>query len=404
MPQNRHVEMPPTALAALVTEAEQNNPQIVAARHAWRAATQLPSQVSTLPDPEVVVQQFAVGSPRPFAGFSNSDFAYVGFGVSQEFPYPGKLRLKGEIASRDVASARDNEETVRRSVVEQLKATYFELAYVQQTLEILHRDDQLLEQVEQIARARYRVGQGNQQDVLKAQLERTKLLRELETRRQDVGVLEAELKQLLNRPPDSPDLTTEALTETALPYTSDELLARVRTGNPEVGTSEEMVRRDALQVELAHKDFYPDFNVQYVWQHTAEQFRDYYMLTFGVRIPIWRSRKQRPELAQTVEGLNASRRDYEARVQQAYFDVQDQFVRSQTASRLLKIYREGLIPQATATYSAGLAAYQQNREDFQTLLDSFLDVLSLDIEYWRALADHEDAVARLERLTGVRLP
>src|SRR6516225_2708744 len=189
MPQNGHVEMPPTALAALVTEAERNNPQIVAARHAWRAATQLPSQVSTLPDPEVVVQQFAVGSPRPFAGFSNSDFAYIGFGVSQEFPYPGKLRLKGEIASRDVASARDNEETVRRSVVEQLKATYFELAYVQQTLEILHRDDQLLEQIEQIARARYRVGQGNQQDVLKAQLERTKLLRELETRRQDVGVL-----------------------------------------------------------------------------------------------------------------------------------------------------------------------------------------------------------------------
>ena len=71
----------PTPLAKLIEEAEHNNPQILAARYAWRAATQVPSQVSTLPDPQITVQQFAVGSPRPFAGFSNSDFAYIGFGV-----------------------------------------------------------------------------------------------------------------------------------------------------------------------------------------------------------------------------------------------------------------------------------------------------------------------------------
>src|SRR5215472_3799204 len=73
----------PAPLAKLMEEAERNNPQILAARHAWRAATQVPSQVSTLPDPQFTVQQLAVGSPRPFAGFSNSDFAYIGFGVSQ---------------------------------------------------------------------------------------------------------------------------------------------------------------------------------------------------------------------------------------------------------------------------------------------------------------------------------
>jgi len=393
-----------TPLAKLVEEAERNNPQILAARRAWQAATQVPTQVSTLPDPELMVQQFAVGSPRPFAGFTNSDFAYIGLGVSQELPYPGKLRLRGEMAQREAASRRQQVEARRRSVIAQLKATYFRLAYIQQALGVLHRDESLLEQIEKIAEARYRVGQGNQQDVLKAQLQRTKIVQELEIQNQEMGSLEAQLKQVLNRPPNSPDITTEAISETLLPYTSDELLALVRTQNPDVATQQEMVRRESLQVELARKDFYPDFKLQYMWQHTGAPFRDYYMLTFGARLPIWRSRKQQPELAQAAEELNSSRREYEARVQDTFFEVRDQFVKAQTGGRLLKVYREGLIPQATATFDAGLAAYQVGREDFQTLLDSFLDVLNLDIEYWRTLADHETALARIEQLTGITLP
>lgn len=391
-------------LAKLLEEADANNPQILAARHAWRAATQVASQVSTLPDPQVVVQQFSVGSPRPFAGYSNSNFAYIGVGISQDLPYPGKLRLRGELADREAASARERVEVVRRAVREQLKAAYFQLAYLQHTLTILERNGKVLEQIEKIAEARYRVGQGSQQDVLKAQLERTKLLRELAMHHQEVGQFQARLKQILNRPPDSPDLVAEELTETSLPYTADELLTRVRARNPEVRAEEELVRRQSLQVELAHKDFYPDFNLQYMWQHNAEQFRDYYMLTFGVRIPIHRRRKQEPELTQAVEELNRSRRQYEAQVQQAYFDVRDQLVTAETAAQLLKIYRDGLVPQATATFQAGLAAYESNREDFETLLGSFLDVLNFDLDYWRAVADHETALARIEKLTGVTLP
>jgi outer membrane protein TolC len=393
----------PTPLATLIEEVDRNNPQILAARHAWKAATLVPSQVSTLPDPQFTVQQFAVGSPRPFAGFSNSDFAYIGLGVSQDLPYPGKLRLRGEIAQRDAASERDHYEVARRSVFEQLKAAYFKLAYEFQELHIVEQDSKLLEQVAKIAEARYRVGQGNQQDVLKAQLEQTELLRETEMHHQQHYSLQASLKQLLNRSPDQPDVLPKTLTETPLNYTLDELLEKVRTENPEVRGQEEMVRRQALGVELARKDFYPDFNLQYMWQHNAEQFRDYYVASFGVRIPIHRSRKQRPELAQAAEELNRSRREYEGQVQQSYFDVRDQFLQAETAARILRIYREGLIPQAAGTFKAGLAAYEANRQDFESLLTSFLDVLRLDEEYWRTLLDHETAVARLEQLTGVTL-
>jgi len=86
-------------LNELLDEAGRNNPDIAASLRAWRAATQIPSQVSQLPDPQVTVQHLAVGSPRPFAGYSNSDFAYIGFGISQDIPYPGKLSLKAEAAN-----------------------------------------------------------------------------------------------------------------------------------------------------------------------------------------------------------------------------------------------------------------------------------------------------------------
>ncbi|MGH9446311.1 MAG: TolC family protein, partial [Terriglobia bacterium] len=275
---------PATALSDLTQEAERNNPKILAARRAWQAATQVPSQVSTLPDPKVVVQNMSVGSPRPFAGFTNSNFAYVGFGISQDLPYPGKLRLKGEIAHRSAVASQDHYELVRREVIEQVKAAYFELSYIQQTLNVLHRDQQLLAEVEKIAEARYRVGQGNQQDVLKAQLQETKLLCDVQLYDQQKGTFEARLKQILNRPPDSADLATEAMTQTPFAYTFDQLRSLVASQNPAVRAQEDTVTRQGLGVELARKDFYPDFNVQYMWQHTAEQFRDYYMLTFGVQV------------------------------------------------------------------------------------------------------------------------
>jgi outer membrane protein, heavy metal efflux system len=393
----------PTPLAKLIDEAENNNPRILAARHACKAATLVPSQASAPPDPQITVQQFAVGSPRPFAGFSNSDFAYIGLGVSQDLPYPGKLRLRGEIAQQDAKAESERYETVRRTVIEQLKAAYFKLAFEHQELQILDRDGRLLDQVTKITEARYRVGQGNQQDVLKAQLEQTKLLRDAAMHHQMHVSLQAQLRQILNRHPAQPDVLPMPLTETPLNYTVDELLAAVRDQNPEVRAQEDMVRHQSLQVELARKDFYPDFNVQYMWEHTAEQFRDYYVLSFGVRIPIYRSRKQRPELAQAAEELNSSRREYEAQVQQSYFDVRDQYIQADTSARVLKMYREGLIPQAASTFKAGLAAYEANRQDFETLVNSFLDVLQLDEEYWRTLLDHEMAMARLEQITGTKV-
>lgn len=394
-------ETRPSRLSDLIDEATRRNPDIVAALRAWQAATQVPTQVSTLPDPQVTVQSFSVGSPRPFAGYSNSSFAYIGFGVSQDLPFPGKLKLKGEVAQQDAAISREKLESVRRSILQQVKETYFQIAYVQQTLEVLDRNGKLLEQIERIADARYRVGQGTQQDVLKAQLERTKLLREVAHHHELMGTQQAVLMRLLNRPPGSPEITTEVLVETPLRYTSDELLEKVRGTNPDTAGQQEMVKRQSLQVEMARKDRYPDFSVQYMWQRTGPSFPSYYMLTFSARVPIYRRRKLNPEVTQAVEELNRSERQYESQVQSAYFDVRNQYIAAETASQMLKIYREGLIPQALATYRAGLASYQTGSLDFESLFSTFTDVLTFDGEYWKTLMEHETALARIEEITSV---
>lgn len=390
-------------LSELLDEAARNNPDIAASLRAWQAAAQIPSQMSTLPDPQVSFQHLAVGSPRPFAGYTNSDFAYVGLGVSQDIPYPGKLSLRSEAAQRDAETRRARYESTKLSVLTQIKESYFQIAYLQKALGVIQHDQTLLDQILRITEARYRLGQGTQQDVLKVQLQKTKLLSDLAHQHELLDRQQALMVKLLNRPPGTSEIETDDLTETPLSYTSEDLLARVRTQNPDITGAQQSVRRQSLQVEIARKDRYPDFNVQYAWQHTAEQFRDYHTLTISARLPIYRKRKLNPEMTQAVEELNQSRREYESHVQQAYFDVRDQYIAAETASGILKLYREGLIPQALATFRAGLVAYQAGTVDAASLLTSFLDVLNFDEEYWKTLADHETALAHLEQLTGVAI-
>jgi len=393
-----------TPLSELLAEAEKNNAQIEAARQGWQAAKQVPTQVSTLPDPQFNLQHVSVGSPRPFAGYTNSDFAYLGLGVSQDIPYPGKLRLKGEIAKREADVSQQQVESVRRAVLADLKDTYFQLAYLSKTLTILEQDGELLKQVEQAADARYRSGMGSQQDVLQAQLQKSKLLREIAMHHLQVSKLEAQIKQLLNRPQDSPDIEPSALAETPLAQTYGDLLAKAQVQNPEIAGAQKMIDKQSLQVDLARKDFYPDFNVQYMWQRTdPAQFRAYYMLSVGVRVPIYHGRKQRPELAQAEAEQLRARSVFQAQSQQVASELRTQYVIVQQTAALLKIHREGLSPQARSEFQAGLAAYQSNKQEFQAVLTAFLDVLHLDEDYWQNVAEYATAIARLEQLTGLSL-
>jgi cobalt-zinc-cadmium efflux system outer membrane protein len=392
----------PTPLSVLIEEAKKNDTAIHAAESAAKAATFAAPQMSTLPDPQFTLQQFSVGSPRPFAGYTNSDFAYIGLGVSQQFPYPGKRKLRGLVADRDADAVKAHVEVVSQDEIENLKTTYFHLAYLQQTLGILQQNAALLQQIELQAEAHYSTGQGNQRDVLKAQLERTKILREISMHHQLVGEDQAALKRILRRSQDSPDITPEVLSATFLRYTASELLDKVKGQNPNVQEDAAMIYRNQTAVELAQKQFRPDFEVSYMYENTDRKFRDYYMLSLSVNFP--RRKPRRAALAQAQVNVERAQQEQDAQVQAVLAQVQKQYVTIKASEEQLLIYRDGLIPQAQATIQAGLTAYESSRTDFESLFSSYVDVLNLNLEYQQTLLDHETALAHIERLSGVTLP
>jgi cobalt-zinc-cadmium efflux system outer membrane protein len=395
------VASPPTPLSQLLAEAGTNNPQISAADYGARAARQIAPQVTTLPDPRFTYQQLSVGSPKPFAGYTNSDFAYIGVGASQELPYPGKLRARGTIAERDADTKQAEVEVTKTSIADAVKADYLELAYLQQTLGILRQNESVLDQLIQDATAHYQVGQGMQQDVLQAQVNRTKIVKEITMHHQLLGQTQAHLKGLLSRDQGSPDIVTEDLIASPLQRTSNELLAMVRQNNPQIQVDASSIRRQDAQLASARREGKPDFAVGYIYQNTDRKYRDYYMFTFDVRFP--RQGRVNAEVAEATEKRSESQQTFSAHLQQQLAEVQEGYVKAVGDEELLKEYREGLIPQSDAAYRATLSAYASNREQFIHVLSYFTDTLNLKLEYAQTLVDREAALAHLETLTGATL-
>jgi outer membrane protein, heavy metal efflux system len=391
----------PTPLSQLLAEAGSNNSQISAANFGARAARQMAPQVTTLPDPKFTYQQLSVGSPKPFAGYTNSDFGYIGIGASQELPYPGKLRARGAVAERDADTKLSEVEVTKTSIADAVKADYLQLAYLQQTLGILRQNEAVLDQLIQDATAHYQVGQGMQQDVLQAQVNRTKIVKEITMHHQQMEEIQAHLKGLLNRDQGSTDIVTEDLIVTPLQRTSEELLAMVRQNNPQIQVDASSIRKQDAQLASAKREGKPDFEVGYMYQNTDRKYRDYYMFTFDVRFP--RKGRVKAEIAEATERRSESQQTLNAHLQQQLAEVQEGYVKAASDEELLKEYREGLIPQSDAAYRATLSAYASNREQFIHVLSYFTDTLNLKLEYAQTLVDHEAALAHLETLTGATL-
>src|SRR5271156_1004597 len=315
----------PTPLSQLIAEAQANNPEISAADHEARAARQIAPQATTLPDPKFTYQQLSVGSPKPFAGYTNSDFAYIGVGASQELPYPGKLRLRGAVAERDADTKQAEVEVTKTGIADAVKADYLQLAYLQQTLGILRQNEAVLDQLIQDATAHYQVGQGMQQDVLQAQVNRTKIVKEITMHHQLMGQAQAHLKGLLSRDQGSPDIVTEDLIDTPFQRTSDELLAMVRQNNPQIQVDASSIQKQDAQLASAKRDGKPDFEVGYMYQNTDRKYRDYYMFTFDVRFP--RKKRVNAEIAEATEKHAGSQQVLDAHLQEQLAEVREGYVK-----------------------------------------------------------------------------
>jgi outer membrane protein TolC len=316
-------------------------------------------------------------------------------------PYPGKLRARGAVAERDADTKQAEVEMTKTSIADAIKADYLQLAYLQQTLGILRQNESVLDQLIQDSTAHYQVGQGMQQEVLQAQVNRTKIVKEITMHHQLMGQTQAHLKGLLSRDQGSLDIVTEDLVETPLQRTSDELLAAVRQNNPQIQVDASSIGKQDAQLASAKREGKPDFEVGYIYQNTDGKYRDYYMFTFDVRFP--RKKRVNAEIAEATETRSESQETLNTHLQQQLAEVQEGYVKAVSDEELLKEYREGLIPQSDAAYRATLSAYASNREQFIHVLSYFTDLLSLKLEYAQTLVNHEAALAHLESLTGATL-
>src|SRR5712675_343306 len=394
-----HAEEKPFGPQDLLNGLMQNNPEIQAARSRFEAATKRPSQLGTLPEPTVSYTNLGVG--HPFSRPNASEFAYQGFGVSQELPFPGKLALASEEAKREAEGVQQNYRAIVLDVTARLKVAYYEWLTVNKAIELTRKHGDLLSRFEEIARNRYTVGKGLQQDVLKAQLEVSTLEQQLAMLDEKRQRAEAEIASLLAVP--SVALRTPGeIQPSAFSTTLDELI-RATNDSPRVRAEQKMVDARAVGINRSLKDFRPDFGVNLEWDHTGGNFPEHYMATVEVKIPIYYARKQRYALEESYSKFREAKQNYQAAQQQAIFQVKDQFLSIQSSERILNLYKTTLIPQAQLTVDSSTSAYEVGSIDFLTLITNLTNLISLDRQYYDELARHEEAIAKLEPIVGKEL-
>ncbi len=401
LPQLQAAEGRVVTLDELVTEALERNPEILAARRKFDAATKRPSQVSTLPEPKFSFTNFGVGHPA--SALNGSDFAYLGIGVSQEFPFPGKLSLMKAMARKEADSERQMVLDAELRVISRLKQAYFDLSYSHKAIEIVEKNRDLLDKFTKIAEAKYRVGSGIQQDVLKAQVEISTLMQRLEMLGQQRGSLEAFINSLLNRPVSMELGKPAQVNKSELNRPLDELLRLAQENAPRIRGRQEMLDSNAFALNLARKEYLPDFGASFQYQKTGSLYPDYYMATFEVKVPLYFWRKQRLGVEEAATRLVQTRHEYQMTSQEISFGVKDQFLMAKTSERLLAMYEQGVIPQAATSLESALAGYQTGKVDFLTLINNLTVLLNFEMDYYRELSNQQKAVARLEEFVGVKL-
>ena len=379
-------------LTSLITELDQANPEIKAARQRWEAAKAVVPQVQTLPDPKLQFGYQRMPMSEPLQGPM--------YGMGQEIPFPGKLRLKGEVAQREADRIEQEYLAVRLRLIARLKETYFELHFIHKAIEIVDRNKILLMQFEKTAKSRYAVGQAAQQDVFRAQVEISRVLDRLAVLDQQKESLHAAINRLLNQPPAGPLGTPEEIRVTMLTLPLPELSRRAEDFSPILQASAKGVERGEQAVALARREYYPDFDVSALGLRNDRINENGFQVMLGIRIPLYYTTKQRQGVGQAVSELTGARESLTNTRQDLLFRVKDDFVQAQRAERLVTILRDAIIPQATLALQASQAGYGVGKVDFLTLLNSLLTLQESELELHGEMVAHEKALARLEEVTG----
>lgn len=394
-----------TALQELVTEALRNNPEIQAASKEREAAEQRIGPAGTPDDP--MLEAGLISVPTDSFRLDREDMTMKMIGLSQRFPYPGKLKLRQDVASREAQSLTYGyHETVNR-VARDTKIAYFDLALVLESVRLAEKNRTVLEQFLKIAEGRYSVGQASQADVLKAQTQLSRMIEDLVKLARERPMFEAELARALGRKAD----IGAALPQPPLPELREARLAlgELRDAalreRPQLLAQQTAIARAEKSVELMRKDAYPDFDVRFSYGQRdrmpdGTRRPDMVNLVVAINLPVWRERKINPRIAE-AEAMRAQALSmFEAQRNELAMKLRQEVAAAEQNLRSARLYRSEILPQARLTVEAALSAYRVNRADVMTLLDSQMSVYNFEVAHAAAVVNYNKALAEIDLLTG----
>lgn len=381
------------------------NPALGAADRQARALEEVPPGMGTLPDP--MLRLGLMNLPVDSFALDQEPMTQVQVGVQQRFPFPGKLGLREAAAMGDARAARAEVEELRLTLTAQVSAEWWHLFHLDRALEIVARNQELLRQFVTVARTKYKVGKGLQQDVLLAEVELSRLLdRELQLEA-DRARTRARLNALMGRPAGSA-VPMPPQADDTLPDVPpvDALLAMATGRRPMIGAARERLAAAQARRDLARKDHLPDLNLDAAYglrsgtNPDGSARADFASVMVGINLPLHLAARQRRLVAQ---------RDREREARAANLSSLEQAVEAEITGlaagygrerEQVQLLRQGIIPQASQSVASMVAGYQVNKVDFLNLVRAQITLYDHQIRYWQALADAKTTLARLASAVG----
>jgi len=387
------------ALPELIQEALAKNPEIQASRKQWEASANRIVQARALDDPTLQIQLWNFPETFKLTQTSNSIF-----GLSQKLPFPGKLALKGEVASRSADMGEQALRAKERTVIARVKQAYYDLFFAHKSIQIHDEQAALLQQFVEIANARFKAGKGNQADVLKAHVELSALHQQLPVLEQRLETAEATLNTLLDRDPRSRLAIPVDPEQTRFPETIDDLHQLAVGARPELKASELAVQRNEHAHALAQRQFYPDFNVAFQ-RFQNYQAPDGFGAVFSMNIPFafWSKSKYDAGVQEAAAAVAAARADRHTVENVTRFQIKDLVAKVKAAEQVALLYSTTVLPQAEQSLEAARASYRTGKAGFLDLIETERALRGFQLEYYKALVERQHRVAELEQVVGADL-
>ncbi len=385
-------------LASLVRESLEKNPEYARARAELAAERERIPQAGALGDPTLTLGIQNDGFQRIEIGNMGTSFWQVM--VTQPLPWPGKRGLREDVARSTASATEAGLERVRLTTVASVERAYVDLLLVRGQLELLEKLEVLWKEAEAIARARYEVGAVPQSDLVRAQLERTRLVQQrLALEASEQARLQA-LNRLRVHPLDEPIVTSRRISDVGTPPlpSTEEAAADAEARSPDLAQAHRSVVTAERRVDLARRERYPDFTVSAAIMPRGG-LDPMWAASVGVSLPIFAGSKQSRAVAE-----NASRRDAETQAEETI----RQILRLRTRERLtaldallktIRLYREGLLVQSDTAVRSTVTQYKVGRVPFASVLEVMRGFVADEGGYLDTLAEAQRVAIAQRELT-----